>query len=85
MSILSRLLAGWYIQIFHKTLIDRNRDRRHPESGRITKEDIKTMTRDTFDNYQRLIVNVDLWQQRDGEKRRLKSVAVPGHQKTRSG
>lgn len=60
MSLLSRLLAGWYIQIFHQTLIDRNRDRRHPESGRITKEDIKTMTRDTFDNYQRLIVNVDL-------------------------
>lgn len=60
MNILSRLLAGRYIRIFHQTLIDRNRDRGHPELGRITKADIKAMTQDTFNNYQRLIVNVDL-------------------------
>ena len=59
MNIFSRMLTGSYFRFFGKTLLDRNRDRQRPELGRITKADIKAITKDIYQNYQRLIVNVD--------------------------
>lgn len=54
-----KTVAGCYYRFFCKILLDRNRDRQRPELGRITKTDIKAISKDMYQNYQRLIVDVD--------------------------
>lgn len=59
MNIFLRILTGSYFRFFCKTLIDRNRDRQRPELGRITREDIRSISKDMYQNYERLIVDVN--------------------------
>jgi len=39
-------------RMIDRTLIDRNRDRQHPELGRITKEDVNFILRESWRNYE---------------------------------
>lgn len=54
-----KTVAACYYRFCCKILIGRNRDRQRPELGRITRADIKTISKDWFENYKCLIVDVD--------------------------